>query len=373
MLDNPRTRVTVLVSAAIAATLAGFAVLPLPFQHQAAMRSAQHAFGSQKLNVLLLGYMDDEATTDTMLLGHLDVGRRTATLVSIPRDTWVRIPGHGMQKINAAYAYGGTQLSAVAVSRLMGGVPIDATIALQPVGAAQLVDALGGLNVDVDEDMNYDDDAQQLHIHLKKGRQYLTGSQVLGYIRFRHDPTSDFGRMHRQQRVLHLMLDQLSQPQNWLKLPRLLGLARKDVVTDLSTRKLLALLEVYRNVPEENVRSFTLPGKVGWAGDASVVFVDPRWAKLIGTVLFAKADPPQDRVVVSNATGNPEFDPTIVGALRGGGWNVPTFVDQPQRNRSVTVGTSAAARTLARTFATEMRAGSTTTLLIGTNLAPDDR
>jgi len=373
MLNSMHVRLLALAGAAIAGTLVGYLLLRAPLKHQAAVHSAQQAFGAQKLNVLLLGYMDDEATTDTMLLAHLDVERRTATLVSIPRDTWVTIPHYGRQKINAAYAYGGTKLSAAVVSRLMGNIPIDATIALQPAGAAQLVDALGGLNVNVDEDMNYDDNAQLLHIHLKKGEQYLTGSQVLGYIRFRHDPTSDFGRMHRQQYVLHLLMAQLSQPQNWIKLPHLIALARKDVKTDLSNQQLLALLEVYRNVPDDNVRAFTLPGKAGWAGDASVVFVDPRWARLIGSVLFSKNDPPQDSVTVSNATGNRAFAPTIVGALRGGGWNVPTFVDQPQRAHSVTIGTSDAARALARTFATDVRQGTATMLLLGTDLAPDDQ
>jgi len=74
---------------------------------------------------------------------------------------------------------------------------------------------MGGLNVNVDENMDYDDNYGQLHIHLKKGEQYLTGSQVVGYVRFRHDAASDFGRVRRQQQVLKLIMDQLSEPQNW--------------------------------------------------------------------------------------------------------------------------------------------------------------
>ena len=253
----------------------------------------------------------------------------------------------------------------------MGGIPIDATIALQPEGAAQIVDAMGGLNVDVDENMDYDDNNGQLHIHLKKGEQYLNGSQVVGYIRFRQDVTSDFGRMHRQQQVLHLMLDQLSQPQNWAKLPRILQFARKDLTTKLSDQQLAALLAIYRNVPDENVRSLTLPSKPGWVDDASVVFADQRWAKLIGTVLFTKTDPPQDEVLVANATGNSNVDKMIVPAMRGGGWNIPTFIDQPTRSSSLTTGTTLAAHVLSRTFATSLRPGTKTTLLIGSDLAPD--
>jgi LCP family protein required for cell wall assembly len=300
----------------------------------------------------------------------LDVDRRTATLVSIPRDAWVPIPGNGPAKINAAYAFGGATTSSKVVATLMGGIPIDATIALQPDGAAGIVDAMGGLNVDVDEDMDYDDAAGALHIHLKKGPQFLNGTQVVEYIRFRHDATSDFGRVRRQQQVLKVMMDQLSQPQNWAKLPHILASARKNVATTLSDKKLATLLELYRNVPPDNIRSFTLPARVGWVGDASVVFVDPHWSKLIGALLFSRADPPQDAVLVANATGFQEFDQTIVAAMRGGGWNVPTFVDQPRRSSSVIVGTTPAAQLLSHTFATALRPGTTDTLVIGSDNAP---
>jgi polyisoprenyl-teichoic acid--peptidoglycan teichoic acid transferase len=374
MFSSPSIRFGTIAAAGLLSAIIGFLIFRAPIQQrisvQIATQSAQQAFGVRQLNLLVLGYQDDEATTDTIILAHLDVTRRTATLVSIPRDAWVPIPGQSSQKINAAYAYGGAKTTAKVVSTLMGGIPIDATIALQPEGAAQIVDAMGGLNVDVDEEMDYDDNNGALHIHLKKGEQYLTGSQVVGYIRFRHDVTSDFGRMHRQQQVLKLMLDQLSQPQDWAKLPRILQFARKDVNTALTNNQLLALLEIYRNVPDENVRTFTLPSKAGWVGDASVVFVDQRWAKLVGDLLFRKVDPPQDEILVANATGNAELDKTVIAALRGAGWNVPTFIDQPLRTTSVVIGQTPAAQLLSKTFATSLKAGSKTTLVLGSDLAP---
>jgi hypothetical protein len=166
------------------------------------------------------------------------------------------------------------------------------------------------------------------------------------------------------------MMDQLSQPQDWARLPRILHFAGKDIVSSLSDNQLLALLEIYRNVPDDNVRTFTLPSKPGWVGDASVVFVDERWAKLVGDVLFRKVDPPQDEILVANATGNAEVDKTIVAALRGAGWNVPTFVDQPARTTSVVIGQTPAAQLLSKTFATSLKAGSKTTLVLGSDLAP---
>lgn len=354
-----------------AAALVAFLLSRDAIRGQIASQAARRSFGQSTLNILILGYQDDEATTDTIALAHLDVTRRTATIVSVPRDSWVATPGQRLMKINAAYAYGGAHATARAVSRLLGGVPIDAIVALQPEGAAAIVDAIGGLDVNVDEDMDYDDDAGGLHIHLKKGQQHLTGAQLAGYVRFRHDATSDFGRMRRQQQVLGRIVDRIGEPQNWLNLPSILRLARKNVHTTLSDRQAISLLTIYRDVPAENIRAFTLPSHAGWAGDASVVFVDPRWAKYIGSLLFAKREPPQDEVLVVNATGDAAVDATIVGALRGAGWNVPTFVDEAIKRKSVVTGATPAAATLARTFAASLRPGAKTSIVLGADLAPN--
>lgn len=356
--------------AAVASIVAGFLIFHGPIRQQIVTQTARRSFGSLKLNVLILGYQSDEATTDTIVLAHLDVLHRTATLVSIPRDTWVDVPRAGFTKINAAYAYGGAHATARVVSKLLGGAPVDAIVALQPEGAAAIVDAIGGLDVNVKEPMNYDDDAGALHIHLAAGHRHLTGDQVAGYVRFRHDAASDFGRVRRQQQVLKLLMDRVSQPENWTKLPQIVRLARKEIVTTLSNRQLLSLLSVYRNVPDENVRSFTLPSRAGWVGDASVVFADPRWAKLIGSLLFSRNDPPQDEVLVANATGNVALDGTLIGALRGAGWNVPTFVDERTKRSSAVVGSTAAAVALAKAFAVVVRPGRTAVLIVGADLAP---
>ena len=146
----------------------GFLIFRARFQQQIVTQTARHYFGRLKLNVLILGYQSDEETTDTIILAHLDVDRRTATLVSIPRDTWVPNPKQGSMKINAAYAFGGAHATARAVSTLLGGIPIDAIVALQPEGAAKIVDAMGGLDVNVNEDMDYDDNSGDLHIHCAK-------------------------------------------------------------------------------------------------------------------------------------------------------------------------------------------------------------
>ncbi len=352
----------------------GFAVFRRPIVENVSIglanRDVAAAFHKRRLNFVILGAQEDEGNTDTIILAHLDLDRRIATLVSIPRDTWVAIPHHGHQKINSAYGFGGPALSAKIVSELTGA-HIDATLVVDPRGAKQLVDALGGLNVNVEETMNYDDNYGDLHIHLKKGEQFLSGGQTLEYMRFRHDAESDFGRMRRQQQVLHQIVKTIGEPQNWAKIPRIIELARKDVTTPLSDAQLRALVELYRGVPPDNVRSFTLPGRATFVGDASVVLVDDRWAKIVGTLVCAPNEPPQDVVLFANATGDSALSKTVVGALRGGGWNVRTFVDEPTKAASEIVGESRAARVLSKAFGTlPQRPGPTTVLRLGSDALP---
>jgi hypothetical protein len=190
-------------------------------------------------------------------------------------------------------------------------------------------------------------------------------------MRFRHDAESDFGRMRRQQQVMREIVRELGEPQNWPKVPRLVALARADVKTSLNDAQLQALVELYRGVPQDNVRTLTLPSRPDTVGDASVVIVDDRWAHIIGTLLFGKNDPPQDVVLVSNATGTPAFAVTVVGALRGGGWNVATFIEEPPKKVSEVVGSTAAATSLGKTFAlTPRKTGRSTILRLGTDALP---
>ena len=335
-----------------------------------AQRDVAGAFHKRRLNLVVLGAQEDEGNTDTIILAHVDLDRRTATLISVPRDTWVAVPGHGHQKLNAAYAFGGPPLTARLVGALTGS-HIDSTLTIDPGGAKQIVDAIGGINIDVERDMDYDDNYGDLHIHLKKGEQFLTGGQVLEYMRFRHDVESDWGRMRRQQQVIREIVREMGEPLNWVKIPRLIRFARKDVKTPLNDSQLQALVELYRGVPPDNVRTLTLPGRPEFVGDASVVIVDDLWAKIVGRLVCSPDEPPQDLVLVANATGEPDLTKTVVGALRGGGWNVLTSVDEPARAASEIVGDNAAARRLVLTFAGfSRRSGRNTVLRLGVNVLP---
>lgn len=135
--------------------------------------------------------------TDTIMLLYVPPGGQPA-LISIPRDSYVPIPGHGSNKINAAYSIGGAKLLTKTIERNTG-LRVDQYTEVGFAGFVDVVDAVGGVRVCLKHPIK-DHDA---HINLKKGCQTLVGKNALGYVRERHaDPLGDLGRVQRQRQVL---------------------------------------------------------------------------------------------------------------------------------------------------------------------------
>jgi LCP family protein required for cell wall assembly len=146
--------------------------------------------------------------TDTIMLLHLPANGGPNVLMSIPRDSYVAIPGHGKNKINAAYAYGGPKLLAKTIEQATG-VQIDDYAEIGLGGFASMVDAVGGVQICPKRDMK-DKDAG---LNVKKGCQQADGATALGYARARHsDPRGDLGRVERQREVLGAIVAKASTP-----------------------------------------------------------------------------------------------------------------------------------------------------------------
>jgi LCP family protein required for cell wall assembly len=136
--------------------------------------------------------------TDTIMLLHVPSGGGPTVLVSVPRDSYVAIPGHRKDKINAAYAFGGPQLLVRTVEQDTG-VHIDEYVETGLGGYADLVDAIGGVRICVKRAMN----DPKAHVNLRVGCQQMDGKTALGYARARYsDPRGDLGRVERQREVL---------------------------------------------------------------------------------------------------------------------------------------------------------------------------
>ncbi|WP_193608506.1 LCP family protein [Nocardioides lijunqiniae] len=246
------------------------------------------------VNILLLGTdrRSDEPTTgdsaraaafipgaqrtDAMLLLHVDADRRGASIVSLPRDSWVTVPGHGEDKINAAFSYGGPSLAVATVEELTG-VRVDHLAVIDWDGIRALTDELGGVTVTVPETVH--DSARD--VTWTAGEHRLDGDAALTYVRQRYGlPGGDLDRASRQQNLLRaLMVDTLDRVRDsgpWT-ISELLRVITRHLSVDAewSTKDMTRLFWSLRGLDEAGVTFMTVPvAGLGREGAQSVVHLD---------------------------------------------------------------------------------------------------
>ena len=240
-------------------------------------------FGPRKQNILLLGVDSNGADadlwvgtrTDTIVLLSIDPRTRTLNAISIPRDSKVFLPKNmGVQKINAAHAIGGIDMTIKTVEDTLG-VHVDRYIMVHDDAVRKIVEALGGVDIYVEKNMRYHDYAGKLHIDLQKGQQHLDADQVVGYLRFRHDAMGDIGRTQRQQWFLRGLLQDMQKPQTIAKIPQILSVAKKYVKTDMSLYEMSQYAAVAKHFDVDNIEIATLPGAPNKKGYTSYWILDP--------------------------------------------------------------------------------------------------
>ena len=181
---------------------------------------------------LLLG-VADRGGSDTIMLGVFDTGRRTASLISIPRDTVVRYNGEYI-KLNASYSYGGVETVRQCVSELMA-VPVDYYVTVDTRAFKAIVDEIDGVWFDVPPGMDYDDPVQDLHIHLAPGYQRLNGDDALKLVRCRSAYASqDIGRTATQRAFLAALVKQTVTLSNVTRVTSLINILNTYVKSDMS-------------------------------------------------------------------------------------------------------------------------------------------
>lgn len=237
--------------------------------------------GVNDMNLMIIGRDYDydnkdqvihtNARSDMLMVAHIDIPTKTVQLLSIPRDTRAEIPGHGISKINAAHAFGGPLLTAATVQQDFG-IPTDHYVALDFQGFQEAIDLVGGVDLNVDKKMDYDDNWGHLHIHLLPGFQHLDGNQAMGFVRFRHSD-SDLIRTQRQQALLTALKGKLANPMTWGVLPKVVDTVDKHVDSDLSDRQKMALASFLHGVPKSNISMQTVPSFEGG------YYVETDWAR----------------------------------------------------------------------------------------------
>jgi LCP family protein required for cell wall assembly len=226
-----------------------------------------------RLNIMLIGVdqrKDEPSRSDTLMLVMLNLKDKAIDVISIPRDTRVKIEGLANRtKINHAHPNGGLELTKKTVEQLLG-LPVHYYIETNFLGFENIIDTIGGVDLDVEKRMYYPPE----DIDLKKGQQHLNGHDALGYVRFRSDGQGDIPRIERQHYFLKVLTNQMLQPATLLKLPKITGELFSNVNTDMSIKDLLILVGEFKNINSQNIRFFNIPGKPEYIGGGSYFVVD---------------------------------------------------------------------------------------------------
>jgi len=220
-----------------------------------------------------------DGLSDSMLLLRLDPDKEKVSVLSIPRDTRVYIEGHGVRKINHANKYGGPALTANVASELLGGIKIDRYVRVNVQGVEKLIDALGGVTVNVPKDMKYNDFSQHLYIDLKKGVQHLDGDKAMQFLRYRYDGLGDISRVQRQQMLMRSAVEQTLKPATVTKVPKLLSVIQSNLDTNLTVRELMALSNFASKTDRSGIKMMMLPGDFN-SGDERVSYWLPNDRKI---------------------------------------------------------------------------------------------
>lgn len=211
------------------------------------------------LNILLLGVDqrgNEPSRSDVIILACLDLKDKQVTLLSIPRDTRVEIPGKSLpQKINASHTLGGAELTVKTVEKFLQ-VPVHYYIETNFVGFEHCIDILGGVTLNVDQKMYLPEE----NIDLKQGLQKLNGHNALAYVRWRSDGKGDIGRIERQQKFFKALNEQAMRLSTIWKIPDLLGEINQQVKTDMSLTKMIAVANKFRDVKNVKLETKMVPG-----------------------------------------------------------------------------------------------------------------
>ena len=241
------------------------------------------------VNILVLGsdqrknLAGDKGRSDTIMLLRIDPTTKSISMLSIPRDLRVAIPGWGTDRINAAYSDGGAALS-VKTFETLTGLPVNHFIDVDFQGFVGIVDYLGGVYIDVDRQY-YNNTAVTGYssIDIKAGYQRLNGHDALSFVRYRHDALADWGRMQRQQLFLRELKRQALRWQNVLKFPKLIGMLTRNTTSDVSSiKQLLTLIQLGLGVDTSHIYQTHLVGEPIVGGGADELQASP--AEIAGVV-----------------------------------------------------------------------------------------
>ena len=228
---------------------------------------------SNAINIMIMGVdrrADDVGRSDTLMVLTYNPADKKASLLSLPRDTRVHIEKNDYDKINHAYAYGGHELTKKTVEAFLN-VPVDYYVMIDVHAFEKIIDAVGGVDIDVEKRMYYEDpwdDDGGLVIDLYPGKQHMDGKTAIQYVRYR-DGEGDIGRITRQQKFIKAFMSQIISPSILPKLPEIIQNISSAIQTDMPIDKMISLMTDLPTVQQNGLNSTMVPGKHAYIEDIS--------------------------------------------------------------------------------------------------------
>jgi LCP family protein required for cell wall assembly len=254
---------------------------------------------SRRINILILG--ENQGLTDTVMLASFDTELKRVDLISVPRDTYYErpdYPGAALQKINSVYKSEGSAddpeqgavAMAKAVSKVLCGVPIHFYEVYSDDDIKKIVDAMGGIEIDVPMDMKYTDKKQDLYIDLKKGKQRLNGDQAVQFLRFRKGyKTGDLGRVEAQQ---NFMKEAFKQSIG-LGFPKVAKTVMDNVESNMAGKMAVHIGSEAIGMNSGDMKTWMTPGTSKTMNGASYYIVDEAKTDQMMNEIFSMK-PPED-------------------------------------------------------------------------------
>ena len=224
----------------------------------------------EPVSILIMGRDSRDVTTDlgradTIMLLYLDPTQKKASLLSIPRDTFVDIPGHGKDKINAAYAYGGEELMIKTVSAFLNA-QINHFVSIDFDGFVKLIDALGGVDITIDRPLI----DPKTGANFSTGKHHLTGEQALAYSRSRSTELADIGRIQRQQLLFTSLVEQKLNAQYLSKVPDYFNILVENTKTDLDLITILRYAKAGLSFKTTDFQTAIIPTHADWIENKTI-------------------------------------------------------------------------------------------------------
>lgn len=202
---------------------------------------------------------EDQGRSDTLMVAHYDGKTKQPKLISVMRDVYVNVPNYGLDKINAAYAYGGAQLTKEVFNESFN-LPINYYVVLDFQEFSDIIDELYPKGVSIDAEKDIDLDGVSIH----EGEQVMDGNTLLQYARFRMDEEGDFGRVRRQQQVMDALVEQSKNLIPLLKLPEVVGKIVGRIDTNVPTSLIIDLAKDFLLGEVEPMQTLSIPIDGSW-------------------------------------------------------------------------------------------------------------